>query len=166
MFANLLPDPLHPAVVHLPMALAVLLPLFALGSLIAIRRGAAPRAAWGVTVAIAALLVASGLVARETGEDGEELAEEVVPEAAIEEHEEAAERFIVIGGMVLALSLVGLRRDRIGAGARIATTVGTLAVFAAGWSVGEAGGELVYRHGAAEAYTQPGRSGGVGEERD
>lgn len=167
MFTSLLPDPLHPAVVHLPMALAVLLPLFAVGSLVAIRRGATTRAAWGVTVALAGMLVASALVAKETGEDGEERVEEVVPEAAIEEHEEAADRFVVIGAILLAVSLVGFRNDRLGSGARIVATVATLGVLAAGWSVGHAGGELVYRYGAAAAYTLPstpgvGREGGDG----
>ncbi|MBK7596541.1 MAG: hypothetical protein IPJ11_15210 [Gemmatimonadetes bacterium] len=70
MFADLLPVPLHPAIVHLPIAFAVLLPLFALGGLLAVRRGASPRAAWGITVAMAAALVATGLIAKETGEDG------------------------------------------------------------------------------------------------
>lgn len=166
MFANLLPDPLHPAVVHLPMALAVLLPLFALGALIAISRGAAPRAAWGVTVVMAALLVVSGLVAKETGEDSEERAEKVVPEAALETHEEAADRFVVVGLVMLAISLAGLRRDRLGSGARMAATLASVGVLAAGWSVGHAGGELVYRHGAAAAYSQPGQVGGGEEDRD
>jgi uncharacterized membrane protein len=35
---NVLPTPLHPLIVHLPIAMTVLLPLFGLGALIAIRR--------------------------------------------------------------------------------------------------------------------------------
>lgn len=153
MWTNLLPEPLHAAVVHLPVALAVLLPLAAVIALIALSRGAAPRPTWGVVVLMAALLVGSGLVAKETGEDGEERVERIVPEAALEAHEEAADRFVVIGVALLGLSLVGLRRDRLGSGARAAATLGTLAVLAAGWSVGHAGGELVYRYGAGAAYT-------------
>ncbi len=156
MFADLLPVPLHPALVHLPIAFAVLLPLFAIGGLIAIQRGAAPRAAWGITVLMAAALVASGLVAKETGEDEEERVERVVPEAALKAHEEAADRFVVIGLSVFALSLLGLRRDAIGNAGRMVTTLGTVAVLAAGYSVGHAGGQLVYQHGAASAYTSPG----------
>lgn len=155
MWTNLLPDPLHAAVVHLPMALAVLLPLAAVLALVAIKRGAAPRPTWGVMVLMVTLLIGSGLVAKETGEDGEERVEQLVPESALEAHEEAADRFLVVGGVVLALSLFGLRRDRLGGGARIAATLGTVAVLAAGWSVGHAGGELVYRHGGAAAYAGP-----------
>jgi uncharacterized membrane protein len=154
MFADLLPVPLHPAIVHLPIALAVLLPLFAIGGLIAVNRGASPRSAWGITVALAAALVATGLIAKETGEDGEDQVERIVPKAAFEAHEEAADRFVVIGLSVFALSLLGLRRDAIGNAGRIVATVGTVAVLAAGYSVGHAGGQLVYQHGAASAYTQ------------
>ena len=152
MFADLLPVPLHPAIVHLPIAFAVILPLFAIGGLIAVRRGASPRGAWGITVALAAALVATGLIAKETGEDGEERVERVVPKAAFEAHEEAADRFVVVGLSVFALSLLGLRRDAIGNAGRIVATVGTVAVLAAGYSVGHAGGKLVYQHGAASAY--------------
>lgn len=167
MFASLLPDPLHAAVIHMPIALAVLLPLFALGAIIAISRGAAPRHAWGITVALAAMLAASALIAKETGEDGEERVEQIVPDAALEAHEDAADRFVVVVLAVLAVSVLGLRRDRIGAAGRLVATVGTVAVLATGYAVGKAGGELVYQHGAASAYidgaTLPPRGSEEGE---
>ncbi len=161
MWSTLLPEPLHAAVVHLPMALAVLLPLAAVLALAAIKRGAAPRPTWGVMVLLVAMLIGSGLVAKETGEDGEDRVEQLVPEGALEAHEEAADRFLVVGAVVLLVSLLGLRRDRLGGGARIATTLGTLAVLAAGWSVGHAGGELVYRYGGAAAYAGPAAAQGT-----
>ena len=52
MFPNLIPDPLHPAVVHLPIALVLVLPLVAIGALVAIRRGGRPVIAWGLTLAV------------------------------------------------------------------------------------------------------------------
>lgn len=51
----MLPNPLHPAVVHFPIVLAVLLPLFVIGALWAIRRGAAPLRAWSLPLAMAGL---------------------------------------------------------------------------------------------------------------
>ena len=46
-----MPDPLHPAVVHLPIALAVLVPLGALAALLAIWKGFLPaRSWWGVVL--------------------------------------------------------------------------------------------------------------------
>ena len=64
----MLPDPLHPAVVHFPIVLAVLAPIFAAGALWAIRRGGRPSHAWGVATIVFALLAASSWVAVETGE--------------------------------------------------------------------------------------------------
>ena len=58
MFENLVPQPLHPAVVHLPIALTVLVPIFAVGSLITIKRGARALRAWSVTAALLAALFA------------------------------------------------------------------------------------------------------------
>ncbi|HEX6942959.1 MAG TPA: hypothetical protein VF128_08515 [Gemmatimonadaceae bacterium] len=37
---SLIPNPLHPAVVHLPVAIAVLVPIVAVAALVFIRRGA------------------------------------------------------------------------------------------------------------------------------
>jgi uncharacterized membrane protein len=165
MFTSLLPDPLHAAIVHMPIALAVLFPLFAVGALVAIRRGVAPRGAWGLAVALAAMLAASALIAKETGEDGEERVENLVPKAALEAHEDAADRFVVVVLAVLAVSAVGLRRDRLGAASRLVATLGTVAVLATGYAVGKAGGELTYRHGAAAAYASGARAGvGAGGE--
>src|SRR5690606_9568284 len=116
-----------------------------------------------VMVLMVALLIGSGLVAKETGEDGEDRVEQLVPEAVIEAHEEAADRFLVVGAVVLGLSLSGLRRGRLGGGAGIAAPRGTIAVLAAGWSVGHAGGELTYRHGGAAAYAGPAAAQGTVE---
>ncbi len=149
---SLIPNPLHPAVVHLPVAFAVLLPLFALGAIWFIRRGSRPRAAWGVTVAMAAALVASAWVSIQTGEQQEERVEDVVPEASIHQHEEAAEVFMAVSAGVLVVAIGGLAAGRLGQASRWVTAAGTIAVLGAGWNVGHSGGMLVYRDGAASAY--------------
>lgn len=148
------PDPLHPAVVHFPIVLVVLLPLVALGALWAIRRGAPARWAWAVPVAVAAALTVSAWVAVETGEAEEERVERVVSEAALHEHEEAAERFLVLSGVLVLLTATGLAGGTLGRAGRLLSTVGALGLIAAGVQVGAAGGELVYRHGAADAYVR------------
>jgi formate hydrogenlyase subunit 3/multisubunit Na+/H+ antiporter MnhD subunit len=159
--------------VHLPIALAVLLPLFAVGALWFIRRGARPRAAWGVTVAMAAALLASSWVSLQTGEQQEERVEDVVSEASIHQHEEAAELFMVVSGGVLVLAIGGLAGGRVAKVSRWLTVAGTIGVFAAGWNVGHSGGMLVYRDGAASAYVNAngqgrvqGAPGDADEERD
>lgn len=151
----MLPEPLHPAIVHLPIALAVILPLFGLASLWAIRSGWLPLRAWSAVVVLAALLVAGSWAALETGEHEEETVERVVAERAIEAHEEAAEVFSVLALVVLAASVAGLRGGRFGNAARITACVLMLGLLVAGARVGHLGGELVYTHGAAGAYVDP-----------
>lgn len=160
MLTSWIPSPLHPAVVHLPVALAVLLPLVAVVAFLATLRGARPLTAWGVTVATAAVLVVSSWVALETGEDQEDAVERVVAEQPLHAHEESAETFLGIAVGMLGVSLLGLLPRRAGAIARGVATLGTVAVVIAGWRVGHSGGELVYRHGAAQAYVQA--TGGTG----
>jgi len=46
----------------------------------------------------------------------------------------------------------GLLSGKKGAMGRVAGTVATIAVLVAGISVGHSGGELVYKHGAANTY--------------
>lgn len=161
----MLPDPLHPAVVHFPIALAALLPLSALVALWAIRRGARPLHAWALPVAFAVLLSGSSWLALETGEAEEDRVEAVVPEAAIHDHEEAAERFLLLAGVVTLVSLVGLAGGTVGTAGRLLATVGTVVVLAAGVQVGRAGGELVYHYNAGAAYSSPSNSAAAsGEE--
>lgn len=148
----MIPNPVHPAVVHLPIALAVLLPGLALLTLVAVARGLLPARAWLLVVLLQAVLVGSAWLALETGEEQEERVERVVAERYIEGHEEAAERFLVLAVAVLALTATGLLRGRLGEAGRAVATAATLAVLVGGFLVGRSGGELVYEHGAASAY--------------
>jgi uncharacterized membrane protein len=151
----MLPDPLHPAVVHLPIALAILAPLLALLVVLAIRRGILPARAWAGIVLLQALLAGSAWLAIETGEDQEERVEKVVAERHIEEQEESAERLLTLSVAVLAGSVAGLLGGAAGGVGRIATLAAGAAALAAAAVTGHSGGELVYRHGAASAYAQP-----------
>jgi hypothetical protein len=85
----------------------------------------------------------------------------VVAEAAIDRHEEQAERFLGGGIAVLLLAfapLVAGRLPRAGGIHAYATIAGSVGVLALGWAVGSTGGTLVYRDGAAAAWT----GGGLG----
>ena len=146
---------LHPKVVHLPIALAVIMPLLTGGLALAWWRGWLQRRVWVVAIALQALLVASGFAAMETGEIDEERVESVVAERFIEAHEEAAEVFVwsSVGVFILVLGAGLVPKDRIALVAATVATVGTVAVLGLGYRVGEAGGSLVYEHGAASAYT-------------
>jgi formate hydrogenlyase subunit 3/multisubunit Na+/H+ antiporter MnhD subunit len=150
---NFLPTPLHPAVVHLPIALSVLLPFFAVGALWAIRRGTQPRKAWGITTALFAALTISTWASVKSGEAQEEQVERVVAEAPIHTHEEAAEAFLLLSLGALGVAALGLSSGRMGTYARVLGAVGSIALLGVGFRVGHTGGQLVYRHGAASAYT-------------
>lgn len=151
--------PLHPLIVHFPIVLTFLLPISILAALWAIRKGTTPRRAWSVPLAFAAALAASAYVATETGESQEDRVEQVLPEeGALHGHEEAAERFLVLSGVLFVVSVVGLAPRSIGQAARIVTAVGAVGLIAAAAQVGHSGGTLVYRDGAASAYT--GRAAG------
>jgi len=150
----MLPDPLHPAVVHFPIALAALVPLVAALILLAIRSGRTPASTWAVVVLLQALLVGSAWFAEETGHDEHERAEKAVDERHIEEHEEAAEWVIRTGAAGLVVAALGLAGGSAGAWARAGALVISLAVLAATVRTGHLGGELVYRYGAANAYLE------------
>lgn len=151
----MIPDPLHPAVVHFPIVFVFLLPLAIIAAMVAVRRGAAVRSAWLLVIAAAAALSASAWLAVQTGEAQEDRVEQAVSEAALESHEEPAELFLLLTGGMVALTLGGLAGGTFGAIARRAALAGSLGLIAAGAWVGHTGGELTYRHGAAAAYAGP-----------
>lgn len=144
----------HPKVVHLPMALAVLMPLIASGLLLAWWRSWLPRRGWFLAIGLQAILLGSGILALRTGEAEEDRVERVVAERFIEEHEEAAEVFVWASGGVLAVMILAaaLGARRSGLPLAAAATLGTLLVLGLGYRTGHAGGSLVYQHGAAQAY--------------
>lgn len=147
----------HPKVVHLPIALAILMPLVTGGVALAWWRGWLDRRVWVIVLLLQAALAGSGLVAMNTGETEEERVEEIVPERYIESHEEAAESFVWASAIVLALMLLPLvfPQGRLRTAAVVGACLGTLLVFGLGYRTGEAGGRLVYEHGAAQTYAGP-----------
>lgn len=159
-------DPLffHPKVVHLPMALAVLMPLVSGGVLFAWWRGWFDRRVWVLVFLLQAALVGSGALAMNTGERDEERVEQVVAEEHIEAHEEAAEIFVWASAALLLLMAVPLVLPDVRArqAVSLGAFLGTLVVFGLGYTAGETGGKLVYQYGAAQTYvTNGGVSGGI-----
>src|SRR5512132_1273421 len=106
----MLPNPLHPAIVHFPVVLAFLLPISAVVAIWTIRKGARPKRAWMVPLAIAAGLTLSTWVSVQTGESQGEKVERVVQEQPLESHEEAAEAFLTGSAVLLVIAAAGLLR--------------------------------------------------------
>ena len=151
----MLPNPLHPAIVHFPVVLAVLLPFFAIGALVAIRRGAQPMRAWALPIVMTGALALSALFAVRTGESQEERVERVVAEQPFEAHENAGEALLLMSAGLFILMGAGLTPGFAGKSLRVAAVAGALVLVGAATWVGKTGGELVYRHGAASAYASP-----------
>lgn len=157
----MLPDPLHPALVHFPIVLALLAPLLMAGFLWAIHTRRLPARAWLAVVVLQAAVFGSAWITAEAGEDQEDRVERVVREEPIEEHEEAAEWFIWIAGLTLPIAGAGLLAGGFGTGARGLALAGSLLAALAVARTGQTGGDLVYVHGAATIYLDAQTTGEV-----
>jgi uncharacterized membrane protein len=153
--------PLHPALVHLPLGLAFVMPILAMGFAWALWKERVRPRAWMAIVALQAVLLAAGLVAMNTGEREEDRVERIVPEPALEQHELYAEQFVWATGATLVLAgLVFASRKRLlTQSLTLATVAGTVIVAAAAVRVGHAGGRLVYVHNAGAAYVSGDQNG-------
>jgi uncharacterized membrane protein len=158
----LMPNPLHPAVVHFPLVLAVLFPFVAAVALYASRRPGAGRGAWLALGAMALLLVGSAWLSIETGQQQEDVVERVVSEGLVSGHEEAAEGLLIGSVVLLGVVLAGFARGKAGSAMRWASLVGGVAVLGLAFRVGASGGALVYEHGAASAYVGSSSTTGTG----
>jgi uncharacterized membrane protein len=149
--------PFHPAVVHVPLGIALAIPFVALHALAGARRARVlDRARWLPVVLLQAIALAGGLAALRMGEAEEETARKVVARAAIHEHHERGEVFVWLTGLSLeagATALV-LTAERMRTGAAVVSLLLALLAAVGTYYVGSSGGELVYRDGAARAYAE------------
>jgi len=132
----------HPAVVHLPVGLAIILPLAALWVF-----WKHPQA-WSLVVILLGLQVAGTHLGLYTGERIEDAYEQVRGEEtgpAIHEHEELAEGLLVLAWAGLALAVGGLLLPvRFRRAVQVATLVVAVGISIQAARTGHAGGVLVY----------------------
>jgi uncharacterized membrane protein len=146
--------PLHPAVVHVPLGLAVLMPVLALVFTAAWWKGWAGKRGWALVVGLQLLLFGAGLFVKQTGERETRNARRVLVRGTIHPHSQAADYFVWASGATMVIAGLGLGlRDRRARWAAAATTVATVVVAGIAVRVGHLGGELVYVKGAATVYT-------------
>ena len=153
----MLPQPLHPAIVHFPIAFAVILPATIAWGLFQARRESGFLSSWLPSLAIAILLAATATIAVETGEDQEDRVEPFVVEEILHDHEEAGEmlqRVAITLAIVLGIAVIPALPSQLALVLQISTLVASLALLPLLWRAGHSGGELVYTHGAAQAYVQ------------
>jgi uncharacterized membrane protein len=143
----MVPDPLHPAVVHFPIVLLLLgAPLAVVA--VFVRRWNLP-----VLAAVVLALGASGaVVATWTGGQAAELAGELAGggEQVLDQHEEWGERARKAGIVAALLAVASAALFRKPVAARAVGAAAALAAVAAAFSVAQAGhygGQVVYKHG-------------------
>lgn len=140
-------SPLHPLVVHFPIAGLIIAAALDLAAL-AIRRPDLSAAALYVQAIAAAGAVAS-YFSGEAAEEGAEHALEGQPlvEAVLERHEDLG-KILMIAAVVLVLGRAALASKGLAdaAGAKVAVAALSLAVAALVGVTGYYGGELVYQH--------------------
>ncbi|MEI6279173.1 MAG: DUF2231 domain-containing protein [Verrucomicrobiae bacterium] len=143
----MLPDPLHPAIVHFPIVLLLLgapLALFA----VFVRK-------WNLPVLVAIVLSlgsAGAVVATVTGGKAAEMAGELPDdgELALDRHEGWGKRARIAAVLASALAILSAALVRKPAAARMAGAVAAIAAVAAAFSVAQAGhygGQMVYKYG-------------------
>lgn len=155
--------PLHPAIVHLPLGLAVVVPFLAAAFLWAMKTGRLPEGAWITVVALQAVLVGSAIASMKTGEKEEDRAEKFASEQTIHEHEERAEKFTWTAGATLAaaaLALILRRKVTIARGLAVASVVLMFVTGGLGLWTGHAGGRMVHDALDAGAPATAGIGGG------
>jgi uncharacterized membrane protein len=145
--------PFHPSVVHLPIVISFILPILILIFSLMIKKNAMGAKAWIVILGLQIFTTATGYLALETGEVEEDVVERIVAKKLIGEHEEAAELFVgsTVIALVLGISAFFIRREfqfKIQMALVLISFISAYLAFRAG----KLGGELVYKHGAAQAY--------------
>jgi len=144
--------PLHPAIVHLPIGLALIMPFLAAGIYFMVKTGRLAAGAWIIPVVLQVLVVAASFAAMQTGEHEEDQVEKVVAEEFIETHEDAAKLFMFSAVLSLLVTAAGYFDLSLQNVIRMAAVAVLFVSAAAVLYAGKLGGELVYKHGAASAY--------------
>jgi len=152
-------DHLHPAIVHVPVGLALILPLLVAGLALARWREWLRPRSWVIVVTLQALILGGALLAEQTGEALEEHGEQIAGEQAVEAHEEVAETFTVAAGVsfVLFASVLFVRARRPSAVLLLTSVGASLLVAFLAARAGQMGGEIT--HGRDLAFNAPASMG-------
>lgn len=136
--------PLHPIVVHFPIAIGSIMPI-AMGFVIfGIRRWQWPTQTWWLVILLQGIVFASALTALKTGEMEEDHAEKKVSEQLIHEHEEWGEKVPVTAGIVFALTLLPLWIRKKSKALMMTSLVASIGLVVVLIFTGHSGGKMVY----------------------
>ncbi len=151
--------PLHPAIVHFPIALAFILPALILVFALMIKKNKMSPQAWFIIIGLQLVTTVTGYVSLESGEEAEDVVEKVLDKKLIHEHEERAEIFVgsTVIALVLSTAAFFLRKEFQFILKLVVFGLSLVSSFLA-YRTGHSGGELVYRYGAASAYALEAKS--------
>jgi hypothetical protein len=111
---------------------------------------------WLVIVGLQFFTTASGYIALESGEVEEHKVEKVVEKKLVQQHEEAGELFVGVTVLSLVLGIAAFFiRKEFQFHLEMGVFLITLVACYLGFRTGQLGGDLVYKHGAAQAHVAP-----------
>ena len=142
----MLPDPLHPAVVHFPIVLMLIAPLVTAYVLWRLRGAESRTKTWFIVPVLLAAVAVSGFVAQQSGEQGEEVAEEFVEHDVIERHEEQGKQFVWFALATVVVAAAAFASGSVGWSLRMLTLVMTIVGAILVTRTGHSGGTMVYDH--------------------
>ena len=133
------------------LTLGILIPFVALMLSVLILKFEVKPIAWVVVVALCVVYFGSAKFAEEQGEEDEHKVEKLVGHDALEEHEEAGEQVPLVALVLLgfAIAPLALRRQKWLMFVFVLASLGGVYPL---YQAGHSGGELVYKHGAADAH--------------
>ena len=147
--------PLHPFMAHIPLVLALCLPIVLVSSIVFIMKKKISPRIWWLPVVVQITIVIFSYIALETGEAQEDTVLQFVAKPFVQQHENAAEIFSGLGVILLGLMVVVLFvGENLARNLRFLTAALSLIPLAAGLYAGRLGGAIAYTHGGAEAYYQ------------
>lgn len=145
--------PNHPFLAHIPLVLALFLPLVLGIIVVLVTKKKLPISSWWIAVSMQLLVVVFAYVALSTGEAEEDLVRQFVHKSFIGKHENIAEMFAGASVILLGLMMVALFvKENLAKHLRMVTCVLSLLPLGIGLYAGRLGGEIAYAHGGAEAY--------------
>jgi len=148
--------PLHPSIVHLPLGLALVVPVVAAGAAMALWWGWNGRRLLGLLVALQSVVVVGGHLAARLGSHDARQVEAVLGPEQADLHEGRAETFLLAATVLLMGAVAcwaGPPRIKLPVAALVAA--GSLVVAVLAIRTGEAGGALSARYRAARVFHGP-----------
>jgi len=145
--------PLHPFLAHIPLVLALFMPVILFSLVILIAKGKLSEKGWWVGVITQSCLVVFAYIALSSGEGEEDLVAQFVSKRFIGQHENMAEVFsglsVILLGVMIVINYV---KENLAKKLRVLAAVFSFIPLGVGLYVGMLGGEIAYAHGGAEAY--------------